>query len=99
MIDRGLSQVERKVALAHELVHHERGPAFSDPQQSDMWAVMTQREEEAVDRIVAIRLVPPPELREWLVRRDEPTTAADVAEEFEVTDEVAARALRALTSS
>ena len=89
MLRRGLTQVERRCALAHELAHVERGGGSEHPDP-----VVRRREEARVDRIAAARLVPADELAAWLARRgDEPTTARDVADEWRVTTEYAALAL------
>lgn len=96
LIDRRLMRTERKVALAHELVHLERGGIVHDPDDSPMWSPVVAREENRVDQIVAGRLVPREELVDWLTARDEPTTALDVAEEFDVTEAVAVLALLAV---
>lgn len=93
LIDKRLGQIERKVVLAHELVHLERGGVESDPSQSPLWDAVVAREEHRVDRIVAGRLVPRSDLIDWLAARVEPTTAFDVAEAFDVTPAVAVLAL------
>lgn len=93
LIDRQLLRVERKVTLAHELVHLERGGVEHHPDDSPMWSPVVAREESRVDRIVAGRLVPREALVDWLAARDEPTMAHDVATEFDVTDAVAMLAL------
>ena len=89
----GLDQVERRCALAHELVHDER--RITSPAATD--ATM-QLEEERVRRVAAARLVPAGELYELVVARAtvEPITADVVAAEFDVTSAVAAEALRQL---
>lgn len=81
----------RRSALAHELIHLER-QIFYD---SSTPAGLVQVEERAVDHEVARRLVPPVELDDWLAARGrEPTTVADVVEEWDVAPWVAERALR-----
>lgn len=89
VISRELTQVERNVALAHELVHLERGW----PCQAG-WA-----EEQRVLDEVARRLVPLGQLRRWVVERERSELTTEpwqVAEEWHVTDDVAARAMRLL---
>lgn len=91
VIDRSLPPVERLAVLAHELVHIERGGTAD--------CLDVGREERAVDRIVAQRLVPADELEalvEVLVEIEGGVTAEMVAEEFEVPAEVAARAMAGL---
>lgn len=93
IISPALDQVERRCALAHELVHDERG--VTTPGATD--ATM-QLEEERVRRESARRLVPLEELLELVTARAdvEAVTAVLVASEFEVTVPVAAEALRQL---
>lgn len=50
VLDRRLTQAERRCTLAHELEHVERGPVPVDP-------LLAAREEEAIDRAVARRLI------------------------------------------
>lgn len=51
ILDKRLLQAERRCTLAHELEHVARGPAPADP-------VLAAREEVAIDRAVARRLIP-----------------------------------------
>lgn len=53
-----LSGADRVVALAHELVHLERGGGIDEPSMPTTWAAEVAREERAVDDEVARRLVP-----------------------------------------
>lgn len=92
ILDSRLRQAERRAALAHELVHAERGVLpRSAPEH------VRAKEEKAVRREVAERLVPDTELAAF-VRRcltlDMSVTAEDVAEEFSVPLEVAELACR-----
>lgn len=86
-----LDQVERRAGLAHELVHLERGvpPADCPP-------LLRAKEEAAVRRETALRLVPLDELSTFVNARAElgPVTARDVCEEFEVPVDVALEAMR-----
>lgn len=50
LLDRRLSQVQRRCTLAHELCHVERGPVLDDP-------VLVAREEQAVTQLAARRLI------------------------------------------
>jgi hypothetical protein len=101
VVDPGLGGPERRAVLTHELVHHERGGAVEQPDAPATWLALVEREERAVDREVARRLVPPDELRALVTERtgaDLGTDAADVAAHFEVPRWVAALALeRGLT--
>jgi hypothetical protein len=86
-------------ALAHELIHDERGGGAEHREMPPGWAAVAARDEAAVNREVARRLVPRNELVAYLERceaREWGVTAAQVAEEFDVSDEVAAEALRRL---
>lgn len=95
LIDRNLPPAERLAELAHELVHLERGGGCHRPGAPPAWAAVVAREEHRVDRIVAERLVPADELADLVARRVdvEPVTATVVADEFNVTFDVAQRAL------
>jgi hypothetical protein len=93
VIDASADRRTRRALLAHELIHAERGIGF--PAASP--AVM-QREEAAVRRETAVRLVPLDELAGFVARVAglEAVTAALVGDEFDVPEPVAAEALRAL---
>lgn len=79
----------RNAALAHELLHDERGITFP----YSTWATM-EHEEEQVRREVVRRLLPPWELRDYLQSRTGAVLVYEVAEHFEVPDWLAAQALR-----
>lgn len=101
LIDRKLSPVERLAALAHELVHAERGHVCVDPSAPPELRVLTRREEHRVHGIVADWLVDPDELQRFVDQRTslgEGTRAIDVADEFEVPAHVAYTALERLAS-
>lgn len=90
----GLSQVERNAALAHELVHLERGTHCRATDRR-----LLVREEEAVEDVVADRLVPRVELQEFWVRAEQTGQHVhphEVAEHFHVPEELAERAMRRL---
>lgn len=98
LLDRRLDRAERREGVAHEVIHKERGipcrkglPTFYDP----VWA----RQEASIEDEVARRLVPLAQLR-WFVDRQvaehASVTALDVAERFEVTEQLAARAMSLL---
>ena len=89
LLDDGLTQVERNAALAHELVHLERGWPCRAP-----WA-----EEERVHDEVARRLVPLDQLHRWVVERERSDLNVEVwevADVWWVPDVVASCALRLL---
>jgi len=92
-LDYRLSRVERRCALMHELVHYERQIGWPAASTATM-----EKEERAVRIEAAMRLVPLGPLAEWVVRRVtvEPITAELVAQEWDVTCEVAALALSLL---
>ena len=77
--------------LAHELVHAERGIGHGAATEATM-----EREEVAVRREVARRLVPEDDLRAYVVRALTvgPVTVEQIAEEFDVDHEVATEAAR-----
>lgn len=89
ILDPALPRRERNAALAHELVHDERGGIPDGAPQH-----LVAKEEAAVDRIVTRRLVPPDQLAEFVTRRLTvgPVTAADIADEFDVPHQIAADA-------
>ena len=92
-IDAAASRRQRRALLAHELVHVERGVGYPAATPATM-----EREEAIVRREVAVRLVPLPTLADLVARRSEvePVTAALVADEFDVPEDVAREALLAL---
>jgi hypothetical protein len=89
----GLDRAGWREAVGHEIVHLERGPlidSIARHPSAGTWAAVVAREEAAVHREVARRLVPADELADWL-RGREHVTAADIAAEFEVTVGLAGR--------
>jgi hypothetical protein len=62
VLDPGLDREMATVVLTHELVHHERGGGVDRPGRPAGLATVAAREERAVDREVARRLVPSDEL-------------------------------------
>lgn len=67
VLDSRLLQAERRCTIAHELEHVERGPTPTDP-------VIRAREEAAIDRAVARRLIDIHDLGEalaWSFNTDE----------------------------
>jgi hypothetical protein len=99
VIDPDMGQVERKAALAHELVHDERGGGADTPGAPAAWGHVVMRDERAVNRIVALRMVPIGELVvviDHLVAVNGSVTPADIAAEFEVPEAVALMALELL---
>ena len=97
VLDVALPRRERRAVLAHELVHDERGIAYT----SATPALLIAKEERAVDLETARRLVPAAELARFIERRRdiEPVTVADIAAEFDVPPDVATRAVDLLTGA
>lgn len=98
-LDPRLSGPERRVALAHELIHDERGGGAWHPDQVDTWGAVVAAEECRVDVEVARRLVPVTELLEaaeaaWDFGHQ--VTAAELAAEYEVPRATAEQAMRLL---
>ena len=92
-LDYRLMQRERRAALAHELVHEERGILFD----ADTPVALIDKEESAVRREVAWRLCPPVELARRIrhtVDNGQPVTAQNVCEWFDVPVDVALEAMR-----
>lgn len=99
VIDRSLSRVERKAALAHELVHDERGGGAARVGMPSAWGPVVARDEAAVEQEVARRLVPPARLAVMLQARADAgvdLSVDDIADEFDVPEPVALRALQML---
>jgi len=93
VLDTGLGRRERRCVLAHELVHHERGIGLGAASAATM-----VREEEAVRREVARRLVPLASLDAFVRAASEigPVSADEVGCEFDVEVAVAVKALELL---
>jgi hypothetical protein len=94
-LDSRLDRRARRAALAHELVHDERGILFDAGSPAGLVAV----EERAVQAEVVRRLVPPADLADRLARSDHPVTWRDVADWFDVPRCVAEAALIADTQT
>lgn len=68
VITRGMTQAERRCTLTHELIHHERGPCLPGDES---------REEQAVDREAARRLIDIRKLGETLAWASDHEEAAE----------------------
>jgi hypothetical protein len=90
-LDPALDRRTRNEVLAHELVHAERGVGFPAASVETM-----QLEEERVWRIALERLAPAAEIEAFARRRATvgPVLVADLAEEFDLSPEAAARVAR-----
>jgi hypothetical protein len=88
VLDSSLDRQTRREVLAHELVHAERRVGW--PQAT---AETMQLEEERVWRVALRRLAPPDEIARLVRRRRDlgGVTVADVAEEFDLSQEAAQR--------
>lgn len=96
VLDPGLTQAERRCALAHELVHDERGGGCDAEYMPVSWGVVARREERIVDDVAVHRLVPADELIRVCVELEMGCTHVEsrhIAEHFHVTEPVARRAL------
>lgn len=101
LLDPRLTQAERKAALAHELLHLERGSISHCRNVRGALSVEVVREENRIQREVALRLVPLDELGpvvDRLAGLGHGVMPADVADEFEVPPVVAAQALSELAT-
>jgi hypothetical protein len=99
LIDPELGRRQRKAALAHELVHDEGGGGCEYEGMLPTWHPVVSRDENRVHDEVARRLVPLAELEAFCQHRadvDGGVEPAEVAEEFDVPWEVAARAMQLL---
>ena len=86
LLDARLLQAERRCTLAHELEHVGRGPMPADP-------VLAAREEAAIDRAVARKLIDIGELGEALAWA---SGLAEAAQELWVDEDTLAARLRHL---
>lgn len=96
VVDSRLGRQLRNEALAHELIHHERGGGAGRDGMPSAWRDIEARDEAQVGREVARRLLPLGALELWVrakVQDDGQVTAFDVAEEFDVTEQLATVAL------
>lgn len=95
VLEETLDRRSRREVLAHELVHVERGVGWPHATAATM-----ELEEERVWRTALRRLAPPQEVDAFLDRRSTvgPVTVDELAEEFDLSHEAAARvaALRSL---
>ena len=91
LLEESLDRRSRREVLAHELVHVERGVGWPAATSATM-----QLEEERVWRIALRRLAPPAEIARFVRSRATvgPVTIADLADEFDLSLEAAARAAR-----
>jgi hypothetical protein len=90
-----LPRRERSEVLGHELLHDEFDLLWS----AGTPRALVAKGERFIDQENARRSVPMPALRSYVDRRvasDIPVTVPDVAEEFDVTDDLARRALEML---
>lgn len=102
LISRALDPVERLAALAHELVHDERGGGCHQPHLPARMRPLVTRDETAVDRIAADRLLPLDRLDRWVALQeaaDRPVTVAWAAAELDVAGWVAEIQLRRLQAA
>ena len=99
MLDPALDRRRRRTALAHELIHDERGTGCDQRDAPATWAVVVGREEAAVDAEVVRRMVPAAELWAIAAARAElgdALLAWEVADEFDVDETTAHAALVSL---
>lgn len=94
VLDVGLDRRARRCVLTHELVHDERGLGH----EPGIAPAVLAKEEALVAREAARRLVPLDELETFVAGRAtiEGVTAADVADEFDVSEDVAVLAIELL---
>lgn len=102
VLDPALDRRSRRVALAHELIHEERGGGCDGPNLPPGLDVIVARDEAEVVREVARRLVPETALRRLVDQRGGLGIAVEpweVAEAFDVDEPTARIALTALASA
>ena len=96
VLDWRLTRRERRCTLAHELVHDERGIAYTAEHPDGLVDI----EERSVWAETVRRLVPPGQLAALIAAADgEPVEVHHVEELFDVDRNVAERACRALLVS
>jgi hypothetical protein len=96
VVDPALDGAARRAVLTHELVHHERGGSIERRDVPAGLRALVDREERAVDREVARRLVPRDALAAFVGERTSAGGSVDadeVAAQFEVPHDVAELAL------
>lgn len=102
LIDRALGRRERRVVLAHELIHDERSSTCRCEGMPGSWDPVIARDEARIDAEVAARLVPMHEL-ERAARTAEDLghvlSEADVAEGWDVTEAIARMAMEQLAEA
>lgn len=103
VLDESLTRRERRAVLAHELVHDERGGGCVAQDMPATWDAVVVRDELIVQREVAQWLVPPDDLVAFIEKTTSVgggigVTVWEVAEEFDVPEDVALSALRMLAS-
>lgn len=99
LIDPAADRVRTRCLLAHELIHDERDGGCCADYMPPTWDAVVMRIEGWIDDEVADRLVPPEDVWAFCERVSGlgmGVTPADVAAEFDVTEEVAERALSRL---
>lgn len=99
IIDRSLTQAERYGALVHELVHDELGGGIDLEGAPEAMGVFEDRLERRVENEAARRAVPLDRLAELvdaLATLELPVEVWDVAQQFDVPEPMARRALELL---
>lgn len=99
MLNSQLGQAGRSCAVAHELIHHERGGGADMPGMPATWKAIVARDEQFCDDEAVRRLVPMNELVHLVVELEagcEHPHPHHVAERFHVTETYGRRALELL---
>ena len=102
VLDPRLTSAGRRCFTAHEMIHDELGSSCRAHGMPPAWDAVIARQEAAIDREVAARLVPAHELAAFLGQRDEcrdRVEVHEVAEHFDVTEPIAELALGRLLAS
>lgn len=101
VLDPALDRRSRRVALAHELVHEERGGGCDAVALPAALDALVARDEAEVVREVARRLVPAPALVRLIAQRDElhdPVAPWELADAFDVDEATVHVALATLAA-
>lgn len=99
LVNRDLPPVERLAALAHELVHDERGGGCYQPDMPELMRPLVARDEARTDQVAADRLLPLDRLERWVALQEaaeRPVTVAWAAADLDVARWVAGDQLRRL---
>lgn len=97
LVDKRLGRRQRKCALGHEVLHHLSGGGVVQDGMPETWLAVVVRDETAINRELARRLVPLGELAGLMAEAHDLGVSVhpwEIGERFDVSDEVAELAMR-----